>query len=156
MQRRYWKLGLALFCLLIPAGLWASGEEGVWKLNVAKSTFRNNATPPKWRTLKIYAEDGGVRTEADGEDAQGKPFHARYSLKYDGKEYPLKGNPEADTITARKINDHIFERTNLKDGKLVVTIRTVISEDGKTRTVYWKGTNKNGKPETWTEIFERE
>lgn len=161
MQERPWSVLLAAICLvtmclLRPTGLRASGEEGIWKLNVAKSTFPATAPRPKWRTLKIYREDGGVRAIVDGEDAQGKPFHARYTLKYDGKKYPLKGNPSADTITARQIDDHTFERTNWKDGKLVVTIKTVISEDGKTRTVYWSGKNKNGEPETWTEVFERE
>lgn len=151
-----WNLVPALLCLLLPAALWASGEEGTWKLNVAKSTFPDNAPPPKWRTLKMYAENGGLRAVVDGEDAQGKPFHARYTLKYDGKEYPLKGNPTADAITARQIDAHTFERTNLKNGKLVVTIKTVISEDGKTRTVYWNGKNKKGEPETWIEVFDRQ
>jgi hypothetical protein len=156
MQRSRWNVLLVAFCLLMPAGLRASGEEGIWKLNVAKSTFPDNAPPPKWRTLKIYPEDGGVRAVVDGEDVRGTPFHARYSLRYDGKKYPLRGNPTADTITARQIDDHTFERTNLKDGKLVVTIKTVISEDGKTRTVYWQGKNKNGEPQTWIEVFEKE
>ena len=39
---------------------------------------------------------------ADGVGADGKPTHSEFQAKYDGKDYPFKGNPDADALSYNK------------------------------------------------------
>jgi hypothetical protein len=55
-----------------------------------------------------------------------------YTAKFDGKDYPVKGDPGTPTVALKKINDRTFEE-HYKDktGKVVLISHTVISADGK-------------------------
>ena len=39
------------------------------------------------------------------------------TAKFDGKDVPVKGNPNADTMSFRKISDRSYEVTSKKGGK---------------------------------------
>src|SRR2546423_13706920 len=69
----------------------ADAQVGTWKLNLAKSNYGEHA--PKSSINKIEAVEGGIRLIADNVDAEGKPVHDEYTVKYDGKDYPVKTNP---------------------------------------------------------------
>src|SRR3989442_15419405 len=77
---------------------------------------------------------GPVKVTGDGIDADGKPMHVAWSGKFDGKDYPVTGDPNGDTRSYRKVNDRTLEVTVKKNGKATVTARTVVSADGKNRT----------------------
>src|ERR1022692_2701569 len=67
---------------------------GTWKLNEAKSKI--GAGIPK-NTMVVYAADGDkVKATVDGVDGEGKPTHNEWTGKFDGKDYPLVGDPNAD------------------------------------------------------------
>jgi hypothetical protein len=68
-----------------------------------------------------------------------------FSPKYDGKDYPATGLPGADTISMKKIDDYTIETVSKKDGKRVMTTRSVVSKDGKTRTTTQTGKNAKGE-----------
>ncbi len=38
-------------------------------------------------------------------DAQGNKIHSEASVKFDGKDYPLKGSPIADAVSVKRINE---------------------------------------------------
>ena len=122
----------------------ADNQVGNWKLNVAKSKY-NPGPAPKEGTLTIESEPDGLKFTIDGTDAEGKTVHFEMSPKYDGKDYPMPGNPDADMISMKKINDNTVETVSKKGGKPVLTVRSVVSKDGKTRTSTWKGTNAKGE-----------
>ena len=104
---------------------------GTWKLNVAKSSFK--LTPaPQSSVLKIEAWEDGVKLSLDTVDAQGNKLHPEATYKFDGKDYPIKGSPLADTVSAKRINERSSESILKKGGKVVFTTKTVISADGKT------------------------
>ena len=76
---------------------------GTWKLDEAKSHipagFMKNSTV-------VYAADGdNVKVTTDGTDRDGKPMHTEWTGKFDGKDYPLSGDPTADSRSYRKMND---------------------------------------------------
>jgi hypothetical protein len=72
--------------------------------------------------------------------------HYEYTANYDGKDVPVVGNSPYGDMTARtRINPTTTRAVNKKDGKVTTTQTTVVSSDGKTRTVTTKGTNVLGQ-----------
>src|SRR5215467_1585441 len=49
---------------------------------------------------------------------------------YDGKDYPVTGIPDWDTIARKRINAYKMEITHKKAGKVVSTATSVVSKDG--------------------------
>ena len=73
---------------------------------------------------------------------------------FDGKPYPLKGSPVADTVTLKRIDANTTERVDSKGGKTMTTYHRVVSTDGKTLTVTSKGTNAQGQATSNVVVFE--
>jgi len=128
---------------------------GTWKLNVEKS----KASPgpaPKSLTLKFEATKDGTRFTSDGVSADGKPMHGTYTSKFDGKDVPWEGNPEADTAAPMKIDDSSYENVWKKGGKVTITAKAVVSKDGKTLTISQTGKNVKGEAVNANVVFEKQ
>jgi len=153
MQAKKIALTLAL-CLAGVAVCYASDPVmGTWKLNEAKSKFSPGATK---NTTVVYAPAGDqVKVTTDGTTGDGKPVQTEWTGKFDGKDYPLAGDPSS-TRSYKKINDHTLELTNKKDGKVTSSGRAVVSRDGKTRTVTLSGTGSDGKNITSTAVYDKQ
>ena len=83
-------LTLAL-CFLAGAACFASDVQmGTWKLNEAKSKFSPGAT--KNHTIVYETAGDNVKVTVDGTDRDGKPAHNEWTGKFDGKDYPVKGD----------------------------------------------------------------
>ena len=121
----------------------ADPHMGTWKLNEAKSKITPGTA--KFTTVTFKNTSGNIRVTADGMDANGKPMHVEWSGKFDGKDYRVTGDPNADTRAYRKVDDRTLEVTIKKNGKVTVKSKTVVSPDGKTRTGNVSGTTPNGK-----------
>jgi hypothetical protein len=142
--------------LVVPIALWgADRQAGVWILNLEKSKCPSDVPVPKSETVNIQEQENGLKYTVDRVTTEGKPFHVEYSAKYDGKDYPVTGSPEYDTVNLKRINDSTIESSRKKDGKVVWTLRAVISKDGKTRTLYWKGKNAKGEARTAVFVFDK-
>src|SRR4030095_5236043 len=114
-------------------------------LTLAKCKYAPGPAP-KSQILKIEAwGDDGVKYTADGVGADGKPTHAEVQAKYDGKVYPLKGNPDGDMLSYKRIDANPLEATTKLNGKGTIAAKSVVSADGKTRTVSQMGTNAQGQ-----------
>src|SRR5882757_4963051 len=116
---------------------------GTWKLNEAKSKIP--AGFMKNTTVVYDAEGDNVKVTTDGTDRDGKPMHTEWTGKFDGKSYPLTGDPVADSRSYRTIDDRTTAIANKKDGKVVTSGRIVVSADGKSRTLTVTGTDLAGK-----------
>jgi len=135
----------------------ADNSIGTWKGNVAKFKSTPPVTNPiKSLTVVNEASDGGVKVTVTGERQDGTPINSSYSIKYDGKEYPVTGAPW-DTVSMKQIDANTFTSEVKKTGgKYHATRRTVISKDGKTMTTTTKGTNAEGQPSSGTLIYEKQ
>src|SRR5438067_4463179 len=137
MQTRAIGLTLA-FCFLGGALCFAADPQmGTWKLNEAKSKI----TPGTLRNTHVVYSSmfGQVKIKADGIDANGKPSHTEWSGKFDGKDYPVTGDPNSQARSYTKVNERTLTTTNKKNGKVTVTGQIVVSADGKIRTVSIRG-----------------
>jgi hypothetical protein len=142
-------------CLVAVAVSFASNPNiGVWKLNEAKSKFPPNAM--KNNTVVYEVAGDSIKVTVDGVDAAGKPTHNEWTGKFDGKEYPLTGDPTADTRSYKMVDEHTTELTNKKDGKVTLSGRIVISADGKSRTVTVSGTDAEGKKIKYTSAYDKQ
>jgi hypothetical protein len=147
-------LTLAL-CFVAGAVCFASDAQmGTWKLNEAKSKF--GAGSPKLTTVVYEAAGDSVKVTLDGTDGDGKPLHNEWTGKYDGKDYPVTGDPNTDTRSYKKVNDHTLASTNKKGDKVTIRGRAVVSADGKTRTVTITGTDSKGKKFTSTAVYDKQ
>ena len=157
MQRRIFVYGIIVLCLTVSTALAADMLSGTWKQNMAKSKYDPANLAPKSGTTKWEAIGAdGLKWVADGVDAQGKPTHAEFSGKFDGKDYPLTGDPTADTRSYKQIDPRTLELTNKKGGKVVVSGKITVSADGKTRTVSTKGMDTNGKKLATTAVYNKQ
>jgi len=155
MNRRAWLLMLvALFAVGTACFAAEDPQIGSWKLNEAKSKIA--AGTPK-NTMVVYAAAGdSVKVTVDGVDGDGKPTHNEWTGKFDGKDYPLTGDPAADTRSYKRINAQTLELTNKKGGKVGITGRVVVSADGKVRTVTTHGTDAAGKKVSGTAVYDKQ
>jgi hypothetical protein len=97
-----------------------------------------------------------VKVTVDGTDGTGKPAHSEWTGKYDGKDYPVTGDPSTDMRSYKKVNDHTLAFTNKKGDKVTISGRAVVSADGKTRTVTINGTDSDGKKFTSTAVYDKQ
>jgi hypothetical protein len=127
---------------------------GTWKLNEAKSKISPGTAK---NTTVVYAAAGdSVKVIVDGVDADGKPTHSEWTGKFDGKDYPVTGDPASDMRAYTQVNDHTLTATDEKGGKITDTFRIVVSADGKSRTVTLSGTDAKGKKFTSTAVYDKQ
>jgi len=132
----------------------ANPNLGTWKLNEAKSKIGPGM--PKNLTVKYEATGDNMKGTIDGVDGMGKPTHNEWTGKFDGKDYPVSGDPTSDTRAIKEVDDHHYELTVKKDGKVTMTGKAVISADGKTRTVTVSGTDPAGKKLEGTSVYDKQ
>ena len=146
-------LFLAVFGLV--GALWAADPfVGTWKLNLDKSKITGPA--PKSEIFKITAQGGGFKWVSESVAADGKATNGVWSGKYDGKDYSLTENADIDTVASKKINANTLDAVLKKGGKVVGTMRWVVSKDGKTLTYTEKLKNAQGQNINDTGVFDRQ
>jgi hypothetical protein len=149
-------IGLTLaVCFLGGAVCFAADPQmGTWKLNEAKSKLRPGTE--KVTTVVYKNMFGKVTATVDGVDAKGKATHNEWSGKFDGKDYPVTGDPTSDARSYKKINDRTMEFIVKNHGTVTITGRIVVSADGKSRTVTTSGTDAKGKTFQSTALYDKQ
>src|SRR6266508_2768716 len=127
---------LSLGLILVAGGLYAADPfEGTWKLNESKSQL----TRVTDKDTKIVYNSRLIRDKvtvtADGVEGDGTPNHSQWRGKFDGKDYKVTGDPDADMRSYKKINDRTLFMTAKKSGEVVAQGLIVVSADGKSQDV---------------------
>ena len=122
----------------------AKNMVGVWKLDVAKSKY-SPGPAPKSQVGTIEAVEGGMTLVSDRVEADGKTTHFEWTAKFDGKDYPVTGDPSRDAVSVKKVDDYTLVITNKKAGKVTTTLHAVYAKDGKSRTETGTGTDAQGR-----------
>ena len=127
---------------------------GTWKLNEAKSKLVAGMIK---NTMVVYTAVGdSVKVTTDGTGPDGKPVQTEWTGKFDGKDYPLTGDPTADSRSYTKVNDRTLTLDNKKDGKVTTSGRIVVSADGKSRTLTTSSKDSAGKKITGTSVYDKQ
>jgi len=158
MRNRLFLTSTVILVAVLALAVIAWGADtnvGTWKLNLDKSKYRPGPAP-KSATLTIEAQDGGIKYASHGESAEGSPTHIEFTATYDGKDNPVTGSPDFNSIALKRIDAHTVESTTKKDGTVMLTSRTVVSHDGKTRTLTSKGRNAAGQDVNNVVVYDRQ
>lgn len=67
--------------------------------------------------------DDGFNMNANGQS---------YQAKFDGKEYPVSGDPGKTQVTVKKLDANTIEETDRRDGKITDEIHLAAGKDGRT------------------------
>ncbi len=121
----------------------ADQHSGTWKMNPDKSKY-SPGPAPKNTTIKIEADDKGVKVNAEGTNADGSELHVQYDAKFDGKDYPVTGVPYADMVSVKQVGADTIVSTMKHGGQVMMTVTSKVSKDGKTRTSTFKGKDAEG------------
>ena len=146
---------LASLAIAIPQGLSAAAPNaklwnGTWQLNAAKSKF---ASPAKEQSeTRTYDISGNkVTMKSSSKDLSGKALNFSYSAGYDGKWYPMVGNPNADRISLTVVSPQELKARSQLHGKPSVQSTATVSADGKHLTIKRKMVRMKGAP---TDVLE--
>ena len=154
MKARATILTLALCFVGAAACFAADAFTGTWKLNEGKSKFSPGS--PKNITVVYEAVGDNVKVTIDGIDGDGKPVHSEWTGQFDGKDYPVTGDPNSDSRALKTIDDHTLTFTVKKGDKVTTSGRIVLSADGKTRTVTTGGTGPKGNKISGTAVYDKQ
>lgn len=147
-------LAMLAFCLASAAlAFTQDAQMGTWKLNEAKSKLAAGAT--KNNTVAYTMDGDKVKVTIDGTDAGGNAVHSDWTGKFDGKDYPVTGDPTSDTRAYKKVNDHTMTFAAKKGGKTTVSGRITVAPDGMSRTVNSTSTDANGKKSSGTAVYDK-
>ena len=150
----------ALVTIVIAAAaveLAAKGADplvGTWELNVAKSKYTPGPAPKsETRTYVVAGKE--IKASSQGVDGSGNPTAASWTVNYDGNDRPQTGNPNADSLSLKRVNAFDAKFTQKRAGKVVITGTRTVSRDGKVMTITTKGTTAGGQTINNVEVFEK-
>jgi hypothetical protein len=150
------KVFFALCAIVFAATVLQAADNylGTWTLNLTKSKY-NPGPGPKSQTTRLEAAPGGLREIVDRVNGDDSKTHWELTAKFDGKDYPVAGDPDRDTVAVKRIDDNTLEVVNKKAGKVTSRMKIVTSKDGKSRTNEVSGTNAKGQPINHLLYFDR-
>jgi len=135
---------MAVTAIPATANAQADPHSGTWVLNVAKSKYTPGPAPKEQSS--VYTVDSkSIKVATKGTSADGKPTMTDFTAAFDGKDHPVKGNADWDAVAVRRVDSQTIEFTRKLGGKVVQTATSVVSKDGKTRTITASGTNAQGQ-----------
>jgi hypothetical protein len=127
---------------------------GVWNLNLAKSKFLPGPAPiSQKRTYELTP--GGVKATIRTVYRDGHTTYSETVAEYDGVEYPILGNPDADRIKLKRVDAYTAETSMYHAGSAIATARRVVSEDEKTMTISYTGI-LNGEQVKNVAVYDRQ
>ena len=110
---------------------------------------RNNTV--KYEGALFFRE----KVTVDGVNAKGKPTHNEWVGMFNGTDYAVTGDPDSDTRSYNKVDDHTLNFWQKKGGKVTTSGKIVVSPDGKTRTVTVMAPGRKGKMVRTTAVYDK-
>lgn len=78
-------------------------------------------------TVTYHSTPDGLRAST--------PSGEGYDARFDGKDYPIQGDPVRETVSLRRINARTIAETDKEEGAVHYRLRMEVSPDGKTMQV---------------------
>jgi hypothetical protein len=127
---------------------------GAWKMNKARSTLAPGT--PNNNTVVYKPEGMDVKVTIEGTDQAGNPTHSEWTGKFDGKDYPVTGDPSSDSRSYTVKGIHELDFTAKNGTNVTMTGWIVTSDDGNSRTVAASGIDAAGRKFTSTIVYDKE
>ena len=153
MKTKAIALTISLVFVSVALGFQDNPNMGTWKLNEAKSKFAGKA---RNHTVIYEAAGDQIKVTVEGVDENGGTIRSEWTGKFDGKDYPVTGESNADARSYKMINKNTLQLANKKGGKTTLSGRIVVSRDGNTRTVTTTSTNAQGKKVRNVAVYDKQ
>jgi hypothetical protein len=127
---------------------------GTWTLNVARSKF-NPGPAPKSITVTYEQASQGLHVVSEVVLPDGTTSRSEYTAAYDGKDYPITGVPQVETVSMRQIDARTSERIDKRAGQRVQSYTRQVYADGKTMVVVQKAQDSTGSPVENLMVFDK-
>ena len=142
--------------LLVPGLVFAADPFlGTWKINTAKSTY-SPGPAPKSGTVVFTEEGGWLVGKNETVNADGTTTTRTNRYKRDGKPYPFDSAIGKGMISLKLTGERQALSTLKLEGGNTLTFKSVISADGKTRTMTTTGKNAQGQAVKNTVVYDRQ
>lgn len=128
---------------------------GTWKFNHTKSKMGASDTTTS-DVMQIKSDGKTISLMDEEVDAQGVHKISVENAKFDGKDYPVKGDPNSDAVAYQLKGPREFTGTTKKDGKVIAKYTIIVSDDGQTTTVQYTAYGEDGKTESGTSVFDKQ
>jgi len=129
-------IALSLGLILVARGLYAADPfEGTWMLNESKSKLTKGTDKNTKIVYNSHSAGDEVTVTADGVEGDGTPIHTEWKGKFDGKDYKVTGDPDADKRSYYKMNDRTLFINAKKGNEVVAQGLIVVSADGKSQDI---------------------
>jgi len=109
--------GEAVSTRVSPAPAGAHALSGGWRTSKVENMSSNGLTVTYQATA-----DGLKMSDQNGNS---------YDAKFDGKDYPIKGDPGNTMVSLKRVGNDTIEETDKRGGKVVGVNRMTVSKDGK-------------------------
>ena len=109
--------GEATSTRVAPGAAGSHAMSGAWRIEKVNSISNNGLTVTYQGTA-----DGLKMSDPNGNS---------YDAKFDGKDYPIQGDPGHTMVSLKRIADNTIEETDKRDGKVVGVSHLTVSKDGK-------------------------
>lgn len=110
-----------------PAG--SHALSGSWEMR----TIRNIGSGP---TTTYQSTKDGLKESAGD---------TRFDAKFDGKDYPVLGDPAQTTVSLKRIDENTIEQTDKQGEKVIRVTRMTVSKDGKSMQVESTSRQRGGE-----------
>jgi len=104
-------------------------------MRVALGAAGSHAMSGAWRMEKVNSiSNNGLTVTYQGTPdglKMSDPNGNSYDAKFDGKDYPIQGDPGHTMVSLKRIADNTIEETDKRDGKVVGVSHLTVSKDGK-------------------------
>jgi hypothetical protein len=128
---------------------------GTWQLNASKSTF--TAGPAFKSQTRTYTQSGqSITLVMKSVTADGKEVKSQTTYLLNGKDFPVAGNADYDSLSAHQVDSNSATFTLKKGGKAVGTTTRTVSKDGKTLTTKTKLTTAKDEKSESTMVFDKQ
>ena len=128
---------------------------GTWQLSAAKSTF--TAGPAIKSQTRTYSQSGNeITLVMKSTGADGKEVATKTTYQLNGKDFPVTGSPDYDSLSATQVDSNAARFTLKKAGKAVGTTTRTVSKDGKMLTSTSKMTTAKGEMSENVLVFDKE
>jgi hypothetical protein len=134
---------LAAMLAFTTVAIAANPVVGTWQLDLAKSKF-SPGPAPKTDTRTYTESADGLTMTSKSVAADGKEINVKSTFKTDGKDYPVTGSPNFDTLTLKQVDSHTVHSIQKEGGTVVGETTRTVSKDGKELTLASKGTGPGG------------
>src|ERR1700722_7374536 len=140
---------------LVSAAGAADPTDGTWTLNLAKSKFSPGPAPQSHtRTYATTAQ--GVALSYTVVAADGSKSSGQSNFKYDGKDSPITGSADYDTLAVTRIDTNTAKSMQKRNGRSRRSTTRTVSKDGKVLALTSKGTSAAGAPFNNVMVFDKQ